>query len=280
MWVLEVGTIADMLMTQIIRIPGVRMLWARFPFGSVPLRVKYDVWDRPHYAFGIYSAAVLARKLGLPGITVIEFGVAGGNGLMALERIAARVGAFLGLSIEVYGFDTGEGMPSPKDCRDLPYIWDRGFFRMNRAMLVSKLSSARLVIGNVEETAGSFQPTYPIGFIAFDLDYYSSTNDAFQIFRAPHLPRVFCYFDDTIWPEAACYNEYIGELCAIREFNEENRNQKLCKIHGLIHTQPHKAAWNEATYVLHDFGHPLYCVNLTPSEESQLPLISQVDSNE
>lgn len=269
----------EMLLTGLIRVPGVRMLWARFPFGSLPLRVKFDVWDRPHYAWGVYSAAELACKLKLSGITVIEFGVAGGNGLMALERIASKVSRHLGINISVFGFDTGEGMPAPKDYRDLPYIWGRGFFEMNRGKLEKELNSAKLIIGNVEETVESFIPPYPIGFIAFDLDYYSSTKTAFQIFEAVHLPRVLCYFDDTIWPEGAYYNEYIGELCAIREFNEEHLDQKISKIHGLSWLQPHKAAWNEAIYAYHDFRHPLYCENLTPSEHRQLPLQSIPDSN-
>ena len=98
-------------------------------------------------------------------------------------------------------------------------------------------------------------PPLPIGFVAFDLDYYSSTRSALRVFKLQHLPRVYCYFDDTIWPETACHNDYTGELCAIREFNMENSGAKLCQIHGLSQTQPRKAAWNEGTYVLHDFEH-------------------------
>ena len=146
---------------------------------------------------------------------------------------------------------------------------------MDRAGLESKLTSAKLVIGKVEETLTSFVAPYPIGFIAFDLDYYSSTKSAFRAFEADHLPRVYCYFDDTIWPESACHNDYTGELCAIREFNMEHIDTKICQIHGLAHTQPRKAGWNEAIYVFHDFKHPLYCVNLTPKEHSQIPLMSK-----
>jgi len=269
------SAIVDILLTRVIQIPGIRRLWVRFPFGSVPTRVRYDVWDRPNYAYGVNSAAELACKLGLPGITVIEFGVAGGNGLISLERIAAIVGQHFGIKISVFGFDTGEGMPASVDYRDLPYVWSRGFYRMDRAGLESKLTSAKLVIGKVEETLTSFVAPYPIGFIAFDLDYYSSTKSAFRAFEADHLPRVYCYFDDTIWPESACHNDYTGELCAIREFNMEHIDTKICQIHGLAHTQPRKAGWNEAIYVFHDFKHPLYCVNLTPKEHSQIPLMSK-----
>ena len=72
-----------------------------------------------------------------------------------------------------------------------------------------RLSPAtKLVLGNVDETTEQFaRPTRsPIGFIAFDMDYYSSTVQSFRIFAAgpeSRLPRVYCYFDDLVWPEEA-----------------------------------------------------------------------------
>lgn len=266
------GPRCDTLLMKAVRLPGFRMIWKHLAVGSVPTRVKFDVWDRPHYAYGVYHAADLACKLKSPGITVIEFGVAGGNGLVALEMIATAVSQHFGITVSVFGFDTGEGMPDPIDYRDMPYVWSYGFYGMNREVLESKLDVASLIIGNVAETVRTFVAPYPVGFVAFDLDYYSSTKAAFDVFRADHLPRVYCYFEDTIWPENACHNEFTGELCAIREFNEENDNAKICQIHGLAETQPRKAAWNKQMYVYHDFGHPLYCVNLTPREHGQLPL--------
>src|SRR5262245_30259471 len=239
------SAIADMLLTRAVQIPGIRRLWVRFPLGSVPTRVRYDIWDRPHYAYGVYNAADLALRLGLPWITVIEFGVAGGNGLIALEKISTSIARHLGIRISVFGFDTGQGMPEPTDYRDLPYVWSPGFYRMDRLALERQLTDAKLLIGNVNETLGSFVAPHPVGFIAFDLDYYSSTKSAFRVFDTAHLPRVYCYFDDTIWPETACHNEYTGELCAIREFNMENVDRKLCRIHGLGYTQPRRAAWTE-----------------------------------
>ena len=44
---------------------------------------------RPHYAWGAVQALNLAKRLSLPRISLIEFGVAGGLGLTALERIGA-----------------------------------------------------------------------------------------------------------------------------------------------------------------------------------------------
>jgi hypothetical protein len=73
---------------------------------------------------------------------------------------------------------------------------------------------------------------------------------------------VYCYFDDILYPEFACYNPWTGELCAIREFNEERKEVKLCPLHLLRWMRPHPEPWNDQIYVLHDFRHPLYSVNL------------------
>src|SRR4051794_34328749 len=108
------------MLRHLAKVPGVRRLWSRFPVGSVDLRTEYDIWDRPAYAYGIHSAAKLARALGLDRITAVEFGVAGGNGLVSMERIAESVGGHVGVEVAVMGFDAGSGMPAPEDYRDLP----------------------------------------------------------------------------------------------------------------------------------------------------------------
>lgn len=262
------------------QIPGTRSLWRRFPVGPLELRVRYGISARPHYAYGVYTAADLAVRLGIPAISVLEFGVAGGRGLLALEGIAEEVSRARGVKIAVYGFDSGEGMPAPVDFRDLPHVWERGFFKMDQAVLKASLKHATLILGDVANTVPSFLGTPdlpPIGFVAFDLDYYSSTKTAFQIFEGPsqsRLPRTYCYFDDIMWPEIACHNEYLGELCAIREFNTEHPHKKLSAIHMLSQMMPYSSDWNKQIYVLHDFKHPLYCVNITPKSprHTELPL--------
>jgi hypothetical protein len=268
----------DRILTRATQIPGVRSLWHRFPFGSLDTRVRYGVFDRPNYAYGVYFAADQAKRLGLKAISVVEFGVAGGRGLVALERIAGIVAKQLDLQIHVAGFDAGIGMPAPVDYRDLPHVWDTGFYKMDEAKLRASLSpSTELVLGPIDATVPAWIPKASVGFIAFDLDYYSSTKSAFQLFQRATsvcLPRVYCYFDDLMWPEHACHNEYTGELCAIREFNQEQSSMKMCPINMLRHMRVREAPWNEMMYVLHDFGHPLYCKNLTASGEfhRQIPL--------
>src|SRR4030095_11163560 len=66
---------------------------------------------RPSYTWGVLHGVHLAKTLGINRWSIIEFGVAGGNGLISLDRIAERIEAILGVGIEVYGFDTGVGLP-------------------------------------------------------------------------------------------------------------------------------------------------------------------------
>jgi hypothetical protein len=150
---------------------------------------------------------------------------------------------------------------------------------MDEAALRNRLKYAELVIGDVGLTTPALlsRKIAPIGFIAFDLDYYSSTKAAFQVFSGSEqtrLPRIYCYFDD-ILDEIACHNEFIGELCAIREFNAEHLSQKICPIHLLRKTQPIPQTWHEQIYVMHDFAHSLYCTNVASDMDrpSQLDLI-------
>lgn len=267
----------ERILTRLTQIPGVRSLWNRIPVGSIDLRVRFGVFSRPHYAYGVYYAADLAKRLGLPSISVIELGVAGGRGLLALESIANVIGDELEVTIHVAGFDSGRGMPDPVDYRDLPHVWAKGFYAIEEDKLRSRLSpKTDLVIGDVADVVGRWKAPAPIGFVAFDLDYYSSTKAALSLFEAaeerPHLPRVYCYFDDTVEPARACHNEYTGELCAIREFNETHASLKVCPIHLLHHTLPHPYAWSDAMYVLHDFRHPLYCRNITAQDEASTQL--------
>jgi hypothetical protein len=274
--------ILDRVLTLLIRMPGGQSLWQKVPLGSVSTRVRYGIWNRPHYAYGVYAAANLAKQLGKPGVTVIEFGVAGGSGLIALQELAKTMSAELDLPIWVVGFDTGQGMPDPIDFRDLPHVWNTGFYSMDVDRLRAQLSGTQLLLGDVGDTVSEFLSNsirFPIGFIAFDLDYYSSTTKAFRVFEGlpeTRLPRVYCYFDDITWPERACHNEYTGELGAIRDFNARSYEKKICPIHLFRNTRPQPETWNDQFYVLHDFSHPSYCTNITPSGDRfrQKPVMS------
>jgi hypothetical protein len=201
----------------------VRFAQRRSPFASFLSRLEWDAVDRPHYGYGLHQAARQADALGMSTISAFELGVAGGNGLITLESLAAEVTAVTGVQIEVYGFDAGGGMPNPVDYRDLPYVWQPGFFAMDADALRARLQRARLVLGDVRETIPTFveRGTFaPVGFISFDLDYHSSTVHAFELLDVPpelRLPRVLCYFDDVIGDDWELHSPYTGELAAIAD---------------------------------------------------------------
>lgn len=218
---------------------------------------------RSQYLWGVLLAVRVARALGLPRISALELGVAGGNGLLALEQAALAASELSGVVVEVYGFDTGTGMPAPVDHRDVPWLIEPGWFELDEPSLRARLQLAQLVLGPVAETVPRFagQGHAPVGFVAFDLDYYSATTDAMALFEASSealLPRVPCYFDDVF---GYGWSDFAGERAAIADFNATHEHRKIGKIHGLRYGLPvseRALPWHEQMYLLHAFDHPRY----------------------
>lgn len=247
----------------------------KFRIGSYEQRIRIGAVDRPPYGYCVYNAALLARKLGYQRISVLEFGVAGGNGLVNLEYHAQETSKVLKIDIDIYGFDAGEGLPEPLDYRDLAYHWKKGFYKMDVPRLRARLKKAKLVLGDIKDTSKDFFEKYspaPIGAIAYDFDFYSSTVTALNMLEAGeryYLPRVFCYFDDTVGTEIELYNDYTGERLAINEFNQAHNNIKF----GLpYHLLARKAVepWYHQIRICHFFKHSRYNEFIS-TEDQQLP---------
>src|SRR5262249_32077140 len=135
-----------------------------------------------------------------------------------------------------------------------------GYYAMDQDRLKARLRSARLVLGPVEETVPAFcqqSNPPPIGVIAFDLDYYSSTVAALRILEAEHrylMPRVACFFDDMCGDIDSAYNEFTGELLAIKEFNAAHEHVKLAPVQGLrFFGSRLPQLWHEQVFVAHLF---------------------------
>ena len=236
----------------------VRALLKHVPV-SVSTRAFWDISARPAYLMGVLYAARRALRENVREISVIEFGVAGGEGLLALEREAQAVEKALGVSIEVYGFDNGPaGLPEfIGDHRDHPDKWKPGDFPMDEALLRSKLTPrTALVLGNVEETVPRFfdDPRVPpVGFIAFDLDLYSSTASALRVLSMPRsrsLDHVALYFDDT---EHSISHHLAGELLAIDEFNQSHSHVTIDRWRGIRNDRPFpEASFLRKMYMAHN----------------------------
>jgi hypothetical protein len=206
---------------------------------------------------GVYAAAEQAIQQGVREICVAEFGVAGGNGLLALEAAAREVEDQLGVKILVYGFDSGKGLPPPQDYRDHPDAWVCGDYPMDVKSLTNRLSSrTKLILGDIAETVADFVESMqqgPLGFAAMDLDLYTSTRHALEVFSHPNksmLNRCYLYFDDIALPYC---HRYAGELLAIDEFNQVNNHVKIDRWYSL----PAKVVfrdgeWVTKMYIAHD----------------------------
>lgn len=169
----------------------------------------------------------------------------------------------LTIDIDIYGFDSGEGLPEPLDYRDLPYHWKKGFFKMDVPRLRARLKKAELVLGDIKDTSADFFEKYrpaPIGAIAYDLDFYSSTVAALNMLGAAerhYLPRVFCYFDDTIGTAIELYNDYTGQRLAINEFNQTHGDVKLGLPYYLLASRIVEP-WYHQIWICHFFKHSRY----------------------
>jgi hypothetical protein len=219
--------------------------------------------QRPAYVWGALQGVALAKALGIPRVSLIEFGVAYGTGALALERVSGTLEGMLGIDIDIYGFDTGKGLPKPQDYRDCPNLWSEGYYPLDPQELAERLRRTHLKLGLVETTVPEFlasQPA-PIAFMSFDLDFYSSTVAALRTLDAVDellLPRVFCYFDDIT---GFTFGDHNGQRLAITEFNAGHNVRKLSRIYGLQYFVPQlpvNPMWMDGFYLAHLFHHPLY----------------------
>jgi len=232
-------------------------------FGSYEAKVAHDLVVRQHNAYCILQCAKNARALGIDSVTLIEFGVAAGAGLLNMARIAASVTRATGVKFKIYGFDTGSGMPAARDYRDHPDLYQQSDFPMDAAKLRAVLpANVELVIGDVSATVPDFlariDPTSPIGYVVLDLDYYTSTCEALGIFRdvdaRKYLPVTLVYLDDISHER---HNSWCGELLAIREFNAEPLMRKI-ERHAFLESERifKRASWLNHVYYLHTLDHP------------------------
>jgi hypothetical protein len=231
-------------------------------FGSFRQKVSFDLIIRQHYAFPILDAAEKAVRHGLPGITVIEFGVAHGAGLLNMCKIAERVARVTGVEVNVVGFDTATGMPPPIDYRDHPERFQEGdFAMMDRERLQKALPPfARLILGDIRDTAAPFlesvTPDAPISFVAIDVDYYSSAKSALEVLRGSpdkYLSTVSVHLDDI---DGEFTNPWCGELLAVAEFNAENDLRKIAPCDMLETRRIFKhPKWIKKAFTAHILDH-------------------------
>ena len=115
----------------------------------------------------------------------------------------------------------------------------------------------RLVLGPVAQSVQRFldENQVTVGFVSFDLDYYSSTNSAFPLLTSSKrkiLRRTPLYFDDI---DFYFNHEFAGELLAIDELNRSSGEIRIDRWRGVRKERPFpEAPWLEKMYVAHDIA--------------------------
>ena len=232
--------------------------------GDFRTRERYGLIRRPNYAYGMLRAADSARYFGFNQVTVVEFGVASGAGLINMADLSEIIAKETGVTFRIFGFDTGAGLPQVEGYKDHPEIWNVGDFTMeDRTVLEGRLNGrAQIIWGNIEQTIGPFvsqlRSEAPLGFISVDVDIYSGTKSALRILNGSisnYLPAISMYFDDVSFYFA---NKWAGELAAIEEFNEENAMRKidLDRSIGSGRRPGGLRGWYSTMHVCHLLDHP------------------------
>ena len=230
--------------------------------GSTRAKIAFDLITRQHLAFGLLRAADDAKQLGIKRVTAVEFGVASGAGLFNMCEIAQRVTKATGVEFSIVGFDSGAGMPPPRDYRDHPEHFITGDFPSNPEAIKQRLpKNARLIVGDVTHTVPEFVRTLdasaPLGLAVIDVDYYWSTKECMPVFLGPpecYLPVTTVYLDDV---ELSGMNKWCGELLAVEEFNAENELRKIGPTNFLRPGRIFRnAKWIDHMFSLHVLDHP------------------------
>ena len=234
-----------------------------FLFGSLKLKIAFDLVLRLPYAYSILESAERAKKLGLKKISIIEFGVANGAGLKNMQDLARKITKITSIEIDVYGFDTGKGMPPPQSFKDHPELYQEGDFEMNIQLLKSKLNdNTKLIIGEINSTIKEFIKKdfsdAPIAFLNIDVDYYSSSVDCLEVLKIPAnqlMPSVIIYLDDL---EDYTHNSWCGELAAVNEFTKNNLKRPI-ERHYFFKSQRimKNARWIDHIFQCHVLDHSI-----------------------
>lgn len=236
------------------------LVWAALQVvpSSVHARNAWGVSGKPAYLLGTLTAAEKAIEQNISEISVVEFGVAGGRGLLVLQREAEAVERETGVKVNVYGFDTGS-IGTPKligDYRDHPDHCQPGDFPMDEGLLRSQLSErTTLILGDVAETVEGFfddRNAAPVGFVSLDIDAYSAVRDALKIFTLPS--KRMLYQVPIFMPNENIFNHrFAGAMLAVEEFNQQNSSVKIDRWYGVkIGNAFPERNYFEQMYIAHD----------------------------
>ena len=147
------------------------------------LSLKFKTF-KPHYESILYEACLEAKKLGINQVSVIELGVAGGAGIVSLEKYKKKIERVLDINIDIYGFDTGSGLPKIETDEDLSVTIELIGTDVDSDILtyhiVSETSLGTLVHNNNSVIFSPYENLYGLdnfSYVVDDGDLVSDTAD-------------------------------------------------------------------------------------------------------
>ncbi len=226
---------------------------------------SYGLISRPNYAYGMLRAADLARFLGKRAVTVCEFGVATGNGLLNMVELAAQIRKETNIEVRVVGLDTGEGLPEVGDYRDHPELWSAGDFAMtNKEELRKRMGGgAELIFGDIKDTVDGFvaslDESAPLGFVSIDVDIYTGARSALRsLLGRPELytPAVSIYCDDVsfFFATAGVASCWQSRNSTRKTLSEKSIRTAAFQVHGLLWQIPGTGPCSSVIFWITRFG--------------------------
>src|SRR5437773_464648 len=147
------------------------------------------------------------------------------------------------------------------DWRDAPWVYSPGEYPCDVDALTKRLGRSELVLGDIAETLPEWlaQGHAPVGFLAVDVDYYSSAIAGLKALgsAAPQalLPICESYFDDIL---CRGMPRFAGEFAAIAEFNKSNSHRQFDRDDSLGEWRPFsERLWLKRMYSFYCLDHPL-----------------------
>ncbi len=204
--------------------------WIRFPFpwGSPEaLELQATIWKIESRMWKQFLTNV--HDTLIEG-DLLEFGVSVGNSLEQLIQYSEEIG----LKINIYGFDSFEGLPEPSSL-DAPY-WQKGQFAADYESVLERLKaksrpSVSLVKGWFSDTLARPDIRANITSVAFariDCDLYQPAAECLEFLEGRLVDGAYLCFDD--WTD----NPNTGETRAFFEFFDRTkckfRFDLLCRI--------------------------------------------------
>ena len=162
-----------------LRVELIRYLSRKFNLFDFLTQLDIESLEKPYLAYCMLNAAIQAKGLGIMKISAIEFGVCSGASLTYIEKYSKEIEKLTGVSFNTYGFDMMSGLPKTSiDYKNQLYFWPQGAFKTDLEKLRNNIKTSTLIIGDIKDKVKTFFDDYEppvIGFISFDLDYYTST---------------------------------------------------------------------------------------------------------